>query len=64
MAELRRDANEMLERAPVGPDAEVDAQGRPALGLDYARPPYLFAKPLADPWGRHRASQRAVTRRR
>ena len=51
MAELRRDANEMLERAPVGPDAEVDAQGRPALGLDYARPPYLFAKPLADPWG-------------
>ncbi len=51
VAELRRDANEMLERAPVGPDAEVDAQGRPALGLDYARPPYLFAKPLADPWG-------------
>ena len=51
LAELRRDANEMLERAPVGPDADVDARGRPALGLDYARRPYLFAKPLADPWG-------------
>ncbi len=51
VAELRRDANEMLERAPVGPDADVDARGRPALGLDYARRPYLFTKPLADPWG-------------
>jgi len=51
VAELRRDASEMLERAPVGPDADVDARGRPALGLDYARPPYLFTKPLADPWG-------------
>ena len=51
LAELRRDANEMLERAPVGPDADVDARGRPALGLDYARRPYLFTKPLADPWG-------------
>ena len=51
LAELRRDADEMLERAPVGPDADVDARGRPALGLDYARRPYLFNKPLADPWG-------------
>ena len=41
----------MLERAPVEPGADVDASGRPALGLDYARRPYLFAKPLADPWG-------------
>ena len=32
LAELRRDADEMLERAPVGPDADVDARGRPALG--------------------------------
>ncbi len=48
---LRADAQEMLARAPVGPDAKVDAQGRPALGLDYARLPYRFTKPLADPWG-------------
>ncbi|GGC65430.1 hypothetical protein GCM10011504_49300 [Siccirubricoccus deserti] len=48
---LRADAQEMLARAPVGPDATVDAQGRRALGLDYARLPYRFTKPLADPWG-------------
>ena len=33
---LRRDAQDVLERAPVTPDAKVDAQGRPALGLDCA----------------------------
>jgi ectoine hydroxylase-related dioxygenase (phytanoyl-CoA dioxygenase family) len=48
---LRTDAQRMLERAPVGPDAKVDAQGRPALGLDHARLPYRFTRPLADPWG-------------
>ncbi len=48
---LRRDVNTMLERAPITPEAEIDAQGRPALGLDYARSPYIFIKPLSDPWG-------------
>lgn len=48
---LRRDADEMLARAPVRPGATVDARGRPALGLDFARPPYTFIKPLSDPWG-------------
>ncbi|NOG69064.1 phytanoyl-CoA dioxygenase family protein [Roseicella sp. DB1501] len=51
VAALRADAGEMLARAPVGPEAKVDAQGRPALGLDYARLPYRFSKPLGDPWG-------------
>ncbi len=51
IAALRHDANVMLERAPVNRDAKVDAQGRPALGIDYARLPYRFTKPLADPWG-------------
>ncbi len=51
IAELRRDAGEMLERAPVNRDAKVDAKGRPALGIDYPRLPYRFTKPLADPWG-------------
>ena len=41
----------MPARAPAGPDAANDAQGRPALGLDYARLPYRFTKPLAGPWG-------------
>ena len=49
--ELRADANNMIERAPVRRDAKVDAQGRPALGLDFARQPYTFIKPLSDPWG-------------
>ena len=51
IAALRHDANVMLERAPVNRDAKVDAQGRPALGIDYARLPYRYTKPLADPWG-------------
>jgi hypothetical protein len=49
--ELRRDANEMLERAPVNRDAKVDKYGRPALGIDFPRFPYRFVKPLGDPWG-------------
>jgi ectoine hydroxylase-related dioxygenase (phytanoyl-CoA dioxygenase family) len=49
--ELRADAAEMIERAPVRRGADVDAQGRPALGRDYAIQPYLLIKPLSDPWG-------------
>ncbi len=51
ITELRADANEMIERAPVRPGAAVDARGRPALGRDYAREPHTFIKPLSDPWG-------------
>ncbi len=51
LAELRADADNMIERAPVRPGADVDAQGRPALGRDHARDPYTFIKPLSDPWG-------------
>jgi ectoine hydroxylase-related dioxygenase (phytanoyl-CoA dioxygenase family) len=51
LAELRADADEMIERAPVRPGAAVDAKGRPALGRDYAREPYTLVKPLSDPWG-------------
>ena len=51
IASLRCDANVMLERAPVNRNAKVDAQGRPALGVNYARLPYRYTKPLADPWG-------------
>lgn len=49
--ELRRDAGMMLERAPVAPDARVDARGREALGLDAARNPYNLVRPLSDPVG-------------
>ena len=49
--ELRRDAAEMLGRAPVGPGAKVDAQGRPAFGADSPRELYTLIKPLSDPQG-------------
>ena len=49
--ELRADANNMIKRAPLRRDGTLDALGRPALGLDYARNPYTFIKPLSDPWG-------------
>ncbi|MFN4090190.1 MAG: phytanoyl-CoA dioxygenase family protein [Alphaproteobacteria bacterium] len=51
IAALRREAGDMLERAPVAPGADVDAQGRAALGLDAARNPYNLIKPLSDPVG-------------
>lgn len=51
VAALREDAMNMLERAPIHNGAEVDAQGRPAIGLDHARPAYTFVKPLSDPHG-------------
>ncbi|MEM7028512.1 MAG: phytanoyl-CoA dioxygenase family protein [Chloroflexota bacterium] len=53
-AELRRleaDLQGVLDRAPYTKDARVDAQGRPALGLDLAKPAFNFAKPLSDPLG-------------
>ena len=49
--ELRLDVHEMIDRAPAGRGAQLDAAGRPALGRDYAIEPYLFVKPLSDPWG-------------
>jgi hypothetical protein len=48
---LRRDAGEMLERAPVSPGATVDIHGRPALGVGAARELYTIIKPLTDPAG-------------
>ena len=51
LAELRADVDRMLELAPVTPDAEHDANGQPAFGTEFARPPYRYAKPLSDPLG-------------
>lgn len=49
--ELRAGTTDMIERAPVRKGADVDAQGRPALGRDHAIEPYLLIEPLSDPWG-------------
>lgn len=51
LAELRTEFDEVLSRAPVEPDAEVDAEGRPAFSLQFERPAYRFTKPLSDPVG-------------
>jgi hypothetical protein len=51
LEELRAGVGEMIERAPVRKGADVDAQGRPALGREFAIEPYLLIRPLSDPWG-------------
>ncbi len=51
LEELRADVERVLAGAPVAPDAEVDRQGRPALGRGILKPPFRFAKPLSDPLG-------------
>jgi len=51
LAELRRDVDDLLERAPVSPDSETDSHGRPAVGRDLKKEPFRYAKPLSDPVG-------------
>lgn len=51
VTELRNAVEDTIERAPSPPDSDTDARGRPALGLDYQISPYIFIKPLSDPWG-------------
>jgi len=51
VAELRDAVEDTIQRAPSPPDSDTDAQGRPALGIDYPVKPYVFIKPLSDPWG-------------
>ncbi len=51
VAELREAVEDTIARAPSPPDSTTDAQGRPALGLDYPIDPFIFIKPLSDPWG-------------
>jgi hypothetical protein len=41
----------VLARLPVEKGAAVDAQGRPALGVDLAAPTLFWSKPLGDPFG-------------
>lgn len=49
--DLRTDFKHMLARAPYTKDATVDAQGRPALDIDFPGESFQFAKPLSDPTG-------------
>ena len=51
LQELRADVARVLKRAPVHRAAEVDAEGRPALGLEFKRSSFSFSRPLSDPVG-------------
>jgi len=51
LTELRADVQGVLDRAPTTPDGKVDRDGNPAMGVDFALPTYVWAKPLSDPLG-------------
>lgn len=51
IALLRTEIERLIDRAPVGKNASLDAKGRPAYGQKFAQPIYSFVKPLSDPWG-------------
>lgn len=55
IAELREGVDNLLQRAPTGQAAVLDTQGRPAFGQSMTRSPYVFIKPLSDPFGGTRA---------
>ena len=49
--DLQSDLARVFDRAPYTKDVPVDAKGRPALGAEFTRPPFNFARPLSDPVG-------------
>jgi hypothetical protein len=51
LADMEHDLHDILDRLPVERDAPLDAQGRPALGVDCTATTLLWSKPLGDPFG-------------
>jgi len=52
LQECRNEVDELLERAPwPHRESEVDRNGRPALGPEFAINPWIMTKPLSDPLG-------------
>jgi len=51
VSSLRRDAEHLMDHAPVSQHADVDHAGRPAIKYDFKRPTFSYVKPLSDPWG-------------
>lgn len=51
LKELRADVEHMLSGAPLEPKGNVDSEGRPAMGQEFTRAPYRYARPLSDPLG-------------
>jgi ectoine hydroxylase-related dioxygenase (phytanoyl-CoA dioxygenase family) len=48
---LQKEAEMLLDRAPVDNGATTDQHGRPAFGQEFARSVYTLVRPLSDPWG-------------
>ena len=51
VAELEREFRDLTARAPVARGADVDVEGRPAVGDEDQRELFRFVKPLTDPYG-------------
>lgn len=51
LADLEADFQDILEIFPVHKGSDVDARGRPALGVDCKGENLYWSKPLGDPWG-------------
>lgn len=51
LAEIEADVAEIVDRAPVTPDATVDRHGRPAMAADCKGRNYRLVRPLSDPLG-------------
>ena len=49
--DIERDVAELIDRAPVAKDAELDKHGRPALGSDCLGRSVRMVRPLSDPLG-------------
>ena len=56
LADIEADFLDIQSRLPVRRGAEVDAQGRPALGVGHAGLNLVWARPLSDPVGGTRAA--------
>lgn len=48
---LRSEVDKTLAHAPVSPDSDLDANGDPAVGVEFKYRSFLYAKPLSDPYG-------------
>jgi hypothetical protein len=56
LADIEADFLDIQSRLPVRKGAEVDAQGRPALGVGYKGLNLVWARPLSDPVGGTKAA--------
>jgi len=51
LADIERDVNDVIERAPVTKGAKLDKHGRPALGVNCKGRSVTMVKPLSDLYG-------------